>query len=396
MLHAYFADMHIHIGRDIYGQPVKITASKTLTLTNILKEASRRKGIHMIGVIDCHAPAVQEEIQQLIDAKKAHALEDGGIRFEKVTLLLGAEIEIYDETCEGPIHVLCYFPTLKNIRLFTDWLKDKMTNISLSSQRYYGTAKALQYKIKELSGLFIPAHIFTPFKGMYGKGVKQSLSEVFDPSLIDGIELGLSSNTSMASRIHELTPYTFLSNSDAHSLAKIAREYQEILMEKPSFKEFEWALNEIQGRKIKRNFGMNPLLGKYYTTVCGHCLNHLSTETTKCPACGQTKVIKGVADRINELIEGQSADPVLKQRERPPYLHQVPLEYLPTLGPKTFEKLLNEFQTEMNVIHEVPYQALREVVPEKLAKKIIDMRDGKLEIKAGGGGKYGKIKERKN
>lgn len=390
MLKTYFADMHIHIGRDIYNKPVKITASKTLTITNILKESSRNKGINMIGVIDCHAPAVQEEIKQLIDTNMAEELKEGGIRFENVTLILGAEIEIYDEHCKGPIHVLCFFPTLEKITQFTEWLSPRMTNITLSSQRYYGTAKDLQYKVKELSGLFIPAHVFTPFKSMYGKGVHHSLAEVFDPDLIDGIELGLSSDTMMADEISELHRYTFLSNSDAHSLAKIAREYQEVVMEEPSFTEFYYALHQVKGRKIKRNFGMSPQLGKYYTTVCNNCFQSLEPNVHRCPACNSTKITKGVFDRIQELAtieSGRESKP-----ERPAYLHQVPLEYLPKLGPKTFNQLLNVFQTEMNVIHYASLDDLKEVVSDKLAHTIIQMREGNMEIDAGGGGRYGRIK----
>src|SRR5699024_11844572 len=85
---------------------------------------------------------------------------------------------IYDENCQGPIHVLCFFPTLQSIKQFSQWLVGKMKNITLSSQRYYGSATALQEKTYELNGLFIPAHVFTPFKSMYGKGVHQSLLEV--------------------------------------------------------------------------------------------------------------------------------------------------------------------------------------------------------------------------
>lgn len=386
MLNAYFADMHIHVGRDMYDKPVKITGAKSLTLTNILKEASRNKGIQMIGGIDSHAPAVQQEIAQLVDSGDAIELAEGGIRFEQVTLLLGSEIEVYDELCKGPIHVLCYFPMLEKIEEFSEWLTSKMKNITLSSQRYYGTAKALQYKVKELGGLFIPAHVFTPFKSMYGKGVRKSLREVFDPDLIDGIELGLSSDTDMADQIEELHAYTFVSNSDAHSLAKIAREYQEILMKEPSFQEFYWALHHINGRKITRNFGMNPQLGKYHTTVCNNCLEPLTPETTQCTRCGSKKIIKGVYDRIQELSDANTG-----LKKRPPYLYQVPLEYLPKLGPKTFEKLLQHFQTEMNVIHKVSLEELKEVVPEKLANTIIQMREGKMQIKAGGGGRYGRI-----
>lgn len=378
--------MHIHIGRDKYGKPVKITGAKSLTLTNILMESSRNKGIDMIGVIDCHAPAVQEEIKSLIDNGEASELPEGGIRFERVTLILGSEIEIYDENCLGPIHVLVYLPTLSSMEAFSKWLSTRMKNITLSSQRYYGSAKQLQYKVKELGGLFIPAHVFTPFKSLYGKGVRCSLGEVLDPDLIDGIELGLSSDTQMADQLSELHRYTFVTNSDAHSLPKIAREYQEVVMQNPTFKEFNWALHRVDGRQIKRNFGMNPLLGKYHTTVCSNCFEQVSTDITKCPKCGSTKIIKGVSDRIEELKNTDK-----QEVERPDYLYQVPLEYLPTLGPKTFQKLLNAFGTEMEVIHHTPYQNLIEVVPEKLANSIIQMREGKLPIKAGGGGKYGSI-----
>lgn len=386
MLTNYFADLHIHIGRDIYDKPVKITASKQLTLTNILKEASRRKGIDMIGIIDCQAPAVQEEMMNLIEDGMAYEIADGGIAFENVTLIMGSEIEIYDENCKGPLHVLCYFPTLKAIRHFTGWLSTKMKNVTLSSQRYYGTAKDLQYKVKELNGLFIPAHIFTPFKSVYGKGVHRSLEEVFDPDLIDAVELGLSSDTAMADQISELHKYTFVTNSDSHSLAKIGREYQKLTMESPSFKELYYALHGVNDRKIIENYGMNPKLGKYYTTVCQACMKPAQYGEKVCMACGSKKVVNGVFDRIQELTDNNKT-----YHHRPEYLYQVPLEYLPGLGPKTFEKLLKYFGTEMNVLHDCTKEELETVVPSKLAEVIIANREGKLDIYAGGGGKYGHL-----
>ncbi|MDC3413115.1 endonuclease Q family protein [Aquibacillus sp. 3ASR75-11] len=385
MIQSYFADLHIHVGRDIYGKPVKITGSKSLTLTNILKESSRNKGIHMVGVIDCHAPAVLVELMQALEAGLAFELSEGGIQFENVTLLLGSEIEVYDHYSKGPIHVLCFFPSIARMQEFSVWLSTKMKNITLSSQRYYGGGKELQYKTKELDGLFIPAHVFTPFKSMYGKGVLSSMAEVFDPDLIDGIELGLSADTKMADQIEELHQYTFLTNSDAHSLPKIAREYQEIIMKKPTFKELNWALHHVKGRGFLRNYGMNPYLGKYHQTVCNVCF-HSAKERETCPSCGSAKIVKGVADRIGELANA-TGSPL----SRPPYVYQVPLEYLPSLGPKTFQKLLDKFGTEMNIIHKANFEALIEIVPENLARSIILMREGKLSVTAGGGGKYGRI-----
>lgn len=390
MLSEFFADMHIHIGKDIYGRAVKITASKQLTLTNILMEASRRKGIELIGVIDCQSPAVQKEISQLLENGNAKELAEGGIKFENVTLILGSEIEIYDEHCKGPIHVLCYFPHLSAIQSFSEWLATKMKNINLSSQRFYGSGKELQKKTKELSGLFIPAHIFTPFKSMYGKGVDRTLTEVFEPELIDGVELGLSSDTDMADQIEELHKYSFLTNSDSHSLQKIGREYQLICMEAPSFLEFKKALHQTEGRKITANYGMNPKLGKYHATVCQSCMELVAFGTLECPNCSSKKIVNGVPDRIAQLKTFGGVPP-----ERPPYHYQVPLDYLPGLGPKTFAKLLDHFGTEMNVIHHVPFERLLEVVPEQIARLIVAMRNGEYDIEAGGGGKYGRIKQGK-
>lgn len=383
-LSSYFVDLHIHIGRDYNNRPVKITGAKTLTLSNILKEADEKKGLDMVGVIDCHAPAVQAEIQELIDTKQAKELKDGGIQFKQVTLILGSEIEIYDENCKGPIHVLCFFPTLASMSAFAAWLRERMTNINLSSQRYYGSAKDLQYKVKELSGLFIPAHIFTPFKSLYGKGVQQSLREVLDDSLIDAVELGLSSDTYMVDGIDELNPYTLLTNSDAHSLGKMAREYQEVLMKTPSFKELYYAIHHVKGRKIVRNYGMNPLLGKYYHTVCKKCL-HPAPKNEPCSNCGSLQRINGVKERIDMLKTNEYS------RERPAYVHQVPLDFIPSLGAKTYAKLLKAFGTEMNIIHRVSKEELEEVVPAKLSEMILANRNGELQIAAGGGGKYGKV-----
>lgn len=390
MLSDYFADLHIHIGRDMYDEPVKIAASNQLTLTNILKEASRRKGIDIIGIIDCHAPNVQQEIEQLLQDNVANEISGGGISFEQVTLIMGAEIEIYDKNCQGPIHVLCYFPTLKNIKQFSQWLIGKMKNITLSSQRYYGSAKALQDKIYELNGLFIPAHVFTPFKSMYGKGVSQSLLEVFDSKMIDAIELGLSSDSEMADLISELRAYSYVTNSDSHSLAKIGREYQKVRLQEPSFEEFKKALHGKEGRKIVANYGMNPKLGKYYTTVCQNCNEKVPYLTKKCPYCHKTKVVNGVYDRIMSLAANDQTSTT-----RPTYYYQVPLDYLPGLGSKTYQKLLNRFGTEMEIIHHATEEDLEKVVSFDLAKMIIDNRKGVQHVQAGGGGKYGKINIKK-
>ncbi|MBS4173350.1 endonuclease Q family protein [Bacillus sp. FJAT-49736] len=380
----YFVDLHIHIGRTKTGKPVKITASKSLTLTNILKAAKFPKGLDIIGVIDCHSPEVIAEIEDLLFSGDLRELEEGGFRFqETVTLIPGVEIEVNDENCKGPIHVLGYFPTLDAIKKFSMWYQTKVKNVQLSTQRIHENAQTLQKMIKSLGGLFIPAHVFTPFKSLYGKGVEKSLTEILDPDLIDGIELGLSSNTEMADHIHELHRYTFVSNSDAHSLGKIAREYQVMKLESPTFSALQKSLHSVDGNEIVANYGLNPYLGKYYQTTCAKCFEPKTGEI--CPQCGSTQFTKGVSERIKELSTMETGP------NRPAYIHQVPLDFLPGLGPKTLHKLLDYFGTEMNILHNVPLEELSRVVKPELADMIMHARLGTLPLTAGGGGQYGKV-----
>ncbi len=382
----YYVDLHIHIGRTFTGKAVKITGAKSLTFSNIIEHARNEKGLNMIGIIDCHSPEVMMEIENLMESGELTEHPDGGFNYGGLTVIPGSELEIYDDDCQGPIHLLCYFPTLQVMKQFSAWLSGHLKNINLSSQRIYVSGRELQKKVKELSGIFIPAHVFTPFKSLYGKGVVRSLTEVLDPEQIDGIELGLSSDTFMADQLAELHQYSFVTNSDAHSLPKIAREYQVIAMKEPSFVELKKALNCQEDRRIVANYGLDPLLGKYHQTVCATCQNPYSPEESQCPYCQDTKTVKGVADRILELKS--DANP---PEDRPPYVHQVPLDFISGLGPKLLRKLLDHFGTEMAILHEVPAEALKQVIPEKVAELIIKARKGELKLAAGGGGKYGKI-----
>lgn len=385
MMEKFYVDLHIHIGRTFTDKAVKITASKQLTLTNILKAAIFPKGLHMIGIIDCHSPEVIQEMTLLTQSGQLVELKEGGLLFqEKVTLIPGCEIEVYDQNCHGPLHVLSYFPHMDALQAFSEWLATKVTNIQLSTQRIYEDAIVLQEKVKSLGGLFIPAHVFTPFKSLFGKGVKRSISEVLNPDSIDAIELGLSSNTKMADQIVELHRYPYVSNSDAHSIAKIAREYQSMELQSPTFLALEKAFKGVEGNKIIANYGLDPYLGKYHRTTCSRCFAPKLADS--CPNCGGTIFTKGVSERINELSTKDAVPP-----PRPPYIHQVPLDFLPGLGPKTLEKLFNHFGSEMNILHHVKEIDLRQVLKPDLANLIMKARNGELQIVQGGGGKYGKV-----
>lgn len=116
-IQSYYCDMHIHIGRATNGQAVKISASNNLTFENIAVEASKRKGIQMIGMIDCHSPSVQEDIIQCLDTGTMKEVEGGGIAYQDTVILLGSEIEIR-ENGRGAAHVLAFSPIFAPFRSF--------------------------------------------------------------------------------------------------------------------------------------------------------------------------------------------------------------------------------------------------------------------------------------
>ncbi|MCF6137661.1 endonuclease Q family protein [Pseudalkalibacillus berkeleyi] len=382
-----FADLHIHLGSTREGAPVKISASKQLTLKRILDYSLNVKGIQMIGIIDCQVPAVLDEIEDMVKLKQLTEHEDGGLIANEACIIMGSEIEVYDESCSGPIHILAYFPYIEQMRQFSGWLKERMTNLNLSSQRYYGSAIELQEKVKQLGGMFIIAHAFTPFKSLYGKGVSSSLTEVFNSSLIDGIELGLSADTRMADQIRELAVFPFLTNSDAHSLEKIGREYQRIRVDDLSFKELEYALKSRGGRLIHQNYGLHPQLGKYYQTCCSKCGSTTNVETTnRCALC-KGRIVKGVSNRVQELADGGKGS----MPERPSYIHHTPLEFIPGLGKMTLKKLRTRFGTDMEIIHLTDQEQLKTVLSDELVERIIQARSGEMKIKPGGAGQYGKL-----
>lgn len=390
-----FADLHVHIGRSENGKPIKITAARSLNFANIAKECADRKGINIVGIIDCASPYVIEDIENFLKTGEAYEIEDGGIIYkDKVCILLGSEVETSEVGRNGKCgaaHNVCFFPHLSDIKSFSKEMSRHIHNITLSTQRSDVSGYELIDIVEKYNGILIPAHCFTPFKSYYGNCVdrmKDIFKEKFDK--IFSIELGLSADTYLADMITELEDKTFVTNSDAHSLPKIAREYNKMLVNDISFKEVVKALKGEDGRKVLCNYGLDPKLGKYHRTFCDSCNQVIETKepVAVCPFCGSDKVTFGVFDRI-ELIKDKEKSK--SPANRPPYVYQVPLTFIPGVGNKTIDRLLDSFGTEMTILHKLSKDDIEAVVGEKVANEIIASREGKMKIQAGGGGVYGKV-----
>ena len=373
-MYEIFADLHIHIGRSENGKPIKITGARSLNFANIAKECCERKGIQVAGIIDCASPYVIEDIENFLKTGDAYELQDGGIIYkDKVCILLGSEVETSEKGRNGKsgsAHNICFFPYLKDIKGFSNELSKHVKNITLSTQRSDLSGYDLVDIVEKYNGIVIPAHIFTPHKSYYGNctdRLKDIFREKYDK--IFAVEL---------------------TNSDAHSLPKIAREYNKMLVEDISFKEIVKALKNEDGRKIVANYGLDPKLGKYHRSFCEDCKDSIEIDeaATVCPKCGGQNITFGVFDRI-ELIKDKKE--TKSPENRPPYIYQVPLSFIPGVGGKTVEKLLSHFENEMNVLHKVSEDDIEAVVGEKVAKNIVNSMNGKMHVHSGGGGVYGKV-----
>lgn len=198
------------------------------------------------------------------------------------------------------------------------------------------------------------------------------------------MNFGLSADTDYADRIRELADKKFLTNSDAHSLPKIAREYNTFEMENISFESFKKVLgyeDKIQNGDNKLNYivcnnGMYSRLGKYNKTYCDICECVSEIEDGKCKKCGSKKIVKGVEDRVLEIADGESISP----KNRPEYMYKIPLEYIPKLGKKTKEKMLEFYGTEMNILNKVSIKNIEENFGKQIAKNIEIARNGNITI----------------
>jgi PHP family Zn ribbon phosphoesterase len=117
-------------------------------------------------------------------------------------------------------------------------------------------------------------------------------------------------------------------------------------------------------------------------------MDEIGVKGELCPSCGSKKIVTGVMDRILSIADRKTAK---LPPHRPPYHYQIPLEFIPGLGPAKLRRLLETFGTEMTILHEASYEELDTIVGSELAGYICGARRGELAVSVGGGGVYGKV-----
>jgi len=397
----FIADLHIH---SKYSR----TTSKSLDLES-LDKCAQIKGIQVVGTGDFTHPA------WLTHLKDNLTEEDGLFRYGKTKFLLTSEIScIYSEGGKvRKIHIIVLAPSFEVVDKINSEL-DKIGNLKSDGRPILGlSAKKLAEIILNISKecLIIPAHCMTPWFGLYGsKSGFDSLEECFGDlsKEIYAVETGLSADPKMLWQIKDLDNIALISNSDAHSAEKLGREANVFDVEL-SYKGISKAIKE---KNLLYTIEFFPEEGKYHYDGHRNCDLSLSPEQTKkynniCPNCGKPLTV-GVLSRVKELAGRKSGE---KPKGAIPFKSLVPLAEIIAscfnMGSSTktvkkeYDKLIENFENEFEILLNTTYDNLKEVVSPEIAEGIIRVREGKIELEPGYDGVFGRINifsksERKN
>jgi len=277
--------------------------------------------------------------------------------------------------------------------------------LGIDSEELYKLLRSIDERI-----IVIPAHAWTPWYAVFGsKSGFDSLEECFGSmaKYIYAIETGLSSDPYMNWQWSELDAITLVSNSDAHSLEKLGREANIFIGEDISYENIREALKA--GKKGIQNFRLDatieffPEEGKYHCDGHRACKFVCSPAETKklkgiCPMCKKSLTI-GVLNRVMELAD-QDAKEKIDQRIR--YKSIIPLQEIIAQGfgvgvhskkvQELYFQVINRLGSEFEILLDTSFQDLKKNFPEEIFFGIKNMREGRVELRAGYDGEFGVIR----
>ena len=399
----YYTDLHIH---SKYSR----ATSKSCNLEELAIWA-KKKGLSLIGTGDFTHPAWFAEIQE-----KLVPSGNGTFRLKpeiekqigaSVKFILTVEISTiykkWDKTRK--VHHVVFMPNLETAQNFRQKL-DAIGNIKSDGRPILGLdSRNLLETVLESGddGYIIPAHIWTPWFSVLGsKSGFDSIEDCYGDlsEHIFAVETGLSSDPDMNWHVSKLDKFRLVSNSDAHSPSKLAREAT-VFTTDPDYYSIMHALKTGEGYGGTVEFF--PEEGKYHEDghrKCGVCLTPEETKKLNgiCPVCGKPMTI-GVLYRVNELSDrfGEVTPPSTAGD----VFSLVPLQEIISeingVGPASksvvceYERLIHQFGSELSILQDIPTDEISKA-SSLLGEGISRLRKGKVIKHAGYDGEYGVIR----
>lgn len=404
MLH--YTDLHIH---SKYSR----ATSKSCNLEELALWA-KKKGLSLISTGDFTHPAWFNEIKDKLvpagegvyrlrpDIEKELQLGENPVKF-----LLSVEIStIYkkgDKTRK--VHHVVFVPNIETAHVFREKL-GAIGNIKSDGRPILGldSRNLLETVLESGENSFIiPAHIWTPWFSVLGsKSGFDSIEECYEDlsEHIFAVETGLSSDPQMNWHVSKLDKYRLVSNSDAHSPSKLAREAT-VFDHNPDYYSLMHSLKTGEGYVGTVEFF--PEEGKYHEDGHRKCNVCLTPEETKklngiCPVCGKPVTI-GVSYRVNELSDRKEI--ITPPATSGKVFSLVPLQEIISeimqVGPQSksavceYERLVYRFGSELAILQDIPTDEISKA-STLLGEGISRLREGKVIKHAGYDGEYGVIR----
>jgi uncharacterized protein (TIGR00375 family) len=256
----------------------------------------------------------------------------------------------------------------------------------------------------------IPAHVWTPWFGLFGsKSGFNSVAEAFEELAphIRAIETGLSSDPTMNWRLSENDRLALVSFSDAHSAPNLMREATVIEVQDLHYAAIAQALQRPEMGKVGENrivetIEFFPEEGKYhYDGIADQNLSLSPAERKELEQSNPLlakKVTVGVMSRIDQLADRPDG---YTAKNRPPYRSAIPLQEIIAdiwqVGKQSkkvqreYERILQQ-HTEFDVLLSLSAKELEAATDSNIAAGIINVREGKVHIEPGYDGVYGVIR----
>jgi uncharacterized protein (TIGR00375 family) len=199
-----------------------------------------------------------------------------------------------------------------------------------------------------------------------------------------------------------LDKYTLISNSDAHSPAKLGREAN-IFDCELSYKEIITALKKKDKTKFSFTVEFFPQEGKYHFDGHRLCNVRFSPSETKlhnnkCPKCHKPLTV-GVMNRVEELAdrkEGFIPENAIGYKSMVPLIEIIAEAQQKGTATKAVEdeyrSIIRNFGNEFSLLLDADEKNILDKLPENTAEAIIRVRKGQLHIEPGYDGVYGTVR----
>ena len=403
----YIADLHTH---SYFAN----ACSPQLTIPNLAKWA-KIKGIDLVGTGDCLHPEWLNELKRILQPTPTGFYDYEGVKF-----VVSTEVScIYNERGKTrKVHMLLYLSSLSNAERLMNEMTNKGANLKADGR------PIVSFSVQELceivfsidpKAIIIPAHIWTPWFGMFGsKSGYDFFAECFGKfaNQIYAIETGLSSDPTMNWRIADLDHKSIVSFSDLHSLPRLGRE---VTYFDGEFS-YDGLVDALRTEKILGTIEFFPEEGKYHLSGHRKCDVVYDSKQLRefgeiCPKCGK-KITIGVIERIEDLATRTEDDLKLITEKgitksqafpnRPGFQKLVQLEEIiaESLGQNVqtkavqqkYEQMILAIDNEIKILTQTPLDVIAMVAGEKITEGIKRVREGNITIEPGYDGTYGKVK----